>query len=464
MNRTPPAPRSLRQRLGNWIAGKTDPALTDPGWEVLGQSTVGQRVTANEIWAERGAPTAAVFESLYRTHSAVFAAVHKIVDAVSEAPPRIGRQIEEGWEDAPEHPLAGLLAAPTPEHGYAEWIRHVALHLLLTGETLIWKWRNRAGQLAELWPVPTSWARPITDARGQIAAYEIYQGQVTPITVKPADICRLWFPDPASPRAALGPLQAACRDAWLDESRQDYQAELLANNGRPGGIIYTLEELNEEQRAGVRSAFTAGLRAGKRGRNVFVHGEGSRYEPIPPVAELDWPGLTGLSETRICAAFGVPPIVIGLRAGLENATYSNYEQALRAFYRGTMASLWTMLDAGLTRGLITAELGARASSPAVEARGDTRASWELYHDTADVRGLRDDAAESADRAAKLFAGGLISRDEARELAGLDALGGDGGEAFVLPMNLVETGARASSPVPEARGGTPDNGQDANQGA
>jgi HK97 family phage portal protein len=381
------------------------------------------------------------------------------VDAVNEAPARIGRRIEDGWEDATEHPLAGLLAAPTPEHGNAEWVQHVALHLLLTGETLIWKWRNRAGQLAELWPVPTSWARPITDARGQIATYEIYQGQVTPITVKPADICRLWFPDPASPRQALGPLQAACRDAWLDESRQDYQAELLANNGRPGGLVYTLEELSDEQKTGVRQAFTAGLRQGRRGRNVFIHGEGARYEPIPPVAELDWPGLTGLSETRICAAFGVPPIVVGLRAGLENATYSNYEQALRAFYRGTMVSLWTMLDAGLTRGL---ELGARVSSraemepPAVNAG----TPWEIYHDTADVRGLRDDAAESADRANRLFAGGLVSRDEAREIAGLDALGGAGGEAFVLPMGLTETTPGESTPPALP----PDNGQDANQGA
>ena len=209
--------------------------------------------------------------------------------------------------------------------------------------------------------------------------------------------------------------------------------ELLANNKRPGLIMYQPEDWSEDQKADVRNVFVQNMGDGGRGKTMFMQGEGAKVEPIPPVGELDWPGLTGLSETRICSCFGVPPIVAGLRAGLETATYSNYEQALRAFYEGTMVGLWQLLDAGLTRGLLTDE-------------GETDGA-EIYHDTEGVKGLKEDADKRAARAAQLFSGGLCTRNEAREMAGLDSLDA-GGDVFVLPMNLVETPADQLGQPPE----------------
>jgi hypothetical protein len=44
-------------------------------------------------------------------------------------------------------------------------------------------------------------------------------------------------------------------------------------------------------------------------------------------------------------------------------------------------------------------------------------------------------AESAERATKLFLGGLISKNEARRIAGEPSLGADG-EVFAQPMNVM----------------------------
>jgi HK97 family phage portal protein len=411
------------ERLQKWLRGKADPGgdpRTSSGWEILGG--IPGWSNAGEIWAKKLDASVRNLEKLNGQQSAVWACVHRLCLAAQEAPPRIGAESPDGWTDLPDHPMQALLDAPNPKMSYPEFLNHYLMHLELTGDTRIWKWRNKAGYITELWPVPTSWVT----LNAEKGVYEIWQGSNKPaIPALPQDLARIFHPDPSSLTLVLGPLQAALRDVRVDEARQDYQMELLANNKRPGLVLYQPEDWSAEQKEDVRTVFMQNLGDAGRGKTVFMQGEGAKVEPIPPVGELDWPGLTGLSETRICSCFGVPPIVIGLRAGLENATYSNYEQALRAFYEGTMVGLWQLLDAGLTRAFLTDE-------------GETDGA-EIYHDTEGVKGLKEDADKRATRAAQLFAGGLCTRNEGREMAGLDSLDA-GGDVFVLPMNLVETPA------------------------
>jgi hypothetical protein len=47
--------------------------------------------------------------------------------------------------------------------------------------------------------------------------------------------------------------------------------------------------------------------------------------------QLDFKVTQGAGETRLCAAGGVPPIIVGLSEGLQSATYSNYGMARRKF-------------------------------------------------------------------------------------------------------------------------------------
>ena len=91
---------------------------------------------------------------------------------------------------------------------------------------------------------------------------------------------------------------------------------------------------------------------------------------------------------------------------------------------------WALLDGGFTRGLL---------------RDEFEPQLEAYHDTSDVRGLRDDQDKAANRAVKLFAGGLVTRDEGRQMCGLDTIGGEEGELMVLPMNLLPSGEEEEDP-------------------
>jgi hypothetical protein len=122
-------------------------------------------------------------------------------------------------------------------------------------------------------------------------------------------------------------------------------------------------------------------------------------------------------------------------AGLDASTYSNYGQAKRSFYEDTVSPLWAMLDAVFTRALLRDE------------KLLTQPGLQCWHDTDNVPALQEDADAKVERANKLFSGGLIMRNEARDLAGLDKLPDQQGDVFLLPV--------ASSEVPLAEAGAAD---------
>jgi hypothetical protein len=94
--------------------------------------------------------------------------------------------------------------------------------------------------------------------------------------------------------------------------------------------------------------------------------------------QIDFKVVQGAGETRIAAAAGVPPVIVGLSEGLQAATYSNYGQARRRFADGTMRPLWRNL------------CGSLASIVAVPADA------ELWYDDRDIAFLREDEKDAAE--------------------------------------------------------------------
>jgi phage portal protein BeeE len=94
---------------------------------------------------------------------------------------------------------------------------------------------------------------------------------------------------------------------------------------------------------------------------------------------VDFRQVQGAGETRIAAAAGVPPVIVGLSEGLQAATYSNYAQARRRFADGTIHPLWQNAAGSLE---------ALATSPGDDVR--------LWYDASDVPFLREDEKDAAE--------------------------------------------------------------------
>lgn len=93
--------------------------------------------------------------------------------------------------------------------------------------------------------------------------------------------------------------------------------------------------------------------------------------------QLDFAITQGHGETRVCAAGGVPPIIVGLSEGLQYATYSNYTQAKRAYADLFLRSQW------------------RSLCGALEPILDVPSNAQLWYDAKDVAFLRDDTQDVA---------------------------------------------------------------------
>lgn len=98
--------------------------------------------------------------------------------------------------------------------------------------------------------------------------------------------------------------------------------------------------------------------------------------------QIDFKKVRGGGETRIAAAAGVAPIIVGLSEGLEAATYSNYGQARRRFADGTMHPLWGNAAGSLERVVPPPNRSSR-----------------LWYDATDIPFLREDEADAANIAA-----------------------------------------------------------------
>lgn len=95
--------------------------------------------------------------------------------------------------------------------------------------------------------------------------------------------------------------------------------------------------------------------------------------------DADLKVLRGAGESRLAAAAGVPPVMVGFSEGLAAATYSNYSQARRRFADGTARPLWrSMADA----------LAVLVDMPTPTTR--------LVVDTSEIAFLREDEKERAE--------------------------------------------------------------------
>jgi hypothetical protein len=66
-------------------------------------------------------------------------------------------------------------------------------------------------------------------------------------------------------------------------------------------------------------------------RPFFLGSPVDTHTATADMRQLDFKITQGAGETRLCAAGGVPPIIVGLSEGLSSATYSNYGMARRKF-------------------------------------------------------------------------------------------------------------------------------------
>jgi HK97 family phage portal protein len=410
--------------------------LTPVGsWDVLWGTDVMK--SASEIWKSY---SKSQLEKIVSLSSVVFSCIRKIATSAPEAVPHVVVGYDEDMVYRDDDPILSILRNPNPYMSYDDYVGTVTAHLGIYGESNTLEVPDAIGGLAEIYPIPKSWISENRDRNGNLTSYSISMPKLRkPIKNIPIEaVTTLLLPDPANPFTGLGPLQAATRPYQLEDEMDDYLAEMLHNMTFPGPIIKRQAKWEEPQKDEVRKLFRDMFGKGHRGKDpLFLSGgKDAAIEYLAPLKDLDWPGLRGLTETRICSVFGVSPILIDLRSGLERSTYENVAQADRKFYRQTMSAMWRALASGWTRGFLRGREGV----------ADDR---RIILDTSNVVQLQEDQNEKSTRIRGEFNDGIITLNEARTTIGYEEFKPEVGDVRRVPISVVETPlVKAASRLPE----------------
>lgn len=191
-------------------------------------------------------------------------------------------------------------------------------------------------------------------------------------------------PDPTARWRGMSWLTPIVREVMADSAAMTHKLMFFQQGATPNLVVEMGEnvtpenfqkftQLFEEQQEGVLNAY-----------KTLFFGGGAKVEVVgAQLQQMDFKVTQGHGETRIAAAAGVPPIVANLSEGLENATYSNFSQARRAFGDGTIRPLWRKLCGSMQSLVDMASVNA-SGSPA-----------RLWYDARHIPFLREDTKDEA---------------------------------------------------------------------
>lgn len=187
------------------------------------------------------------------------------------------------------------------------------------------------------------------------------------------------LPDPVAHYRGMSWLTPVIREIEADHAATGHKLAFFQNGATPQLVVSMDKSITKDQ----FQAFVSRMDAEHRGwqnayKTLYLGGGADVTVAGKDLAQLEFKATQGAGETRIAAASGVPPIIVGLSEGLSSATYSNYGQARRRYADGTMRPLWRMA-AGALESIVPAPAGA-----------------QLWYDDRDIAFLREDRKDAAE--------------------------------------------------------------------
>lgn len=205
-------------------------------------------------------------------------------------------------------------------------------------------------------------------------------GDRKPVILLPEEVAHFApVPDPNAHYRGMSWLTPILREITADGAATSHKLAFFQNGATPNAVVRIPAEVQQasfEQWVRLFQAEHEGL--ANAYKTLFL-GAGADITVIgSDLQQLDFKATQGAGETRISAAAGVPPIIVGLSEGLSASTYSNYGQAKRRLSDGTMRPLWRNVAAALSN-VIRVPGGA-----------------ELWYDDRDIAFLKEDEKDTAE--------------------------------------------------------------------
>ncbi len=276
----------------------------------------------------------------------VFRASMMIAEAVAEIEPYV--MIGEEEDTSPANPVVRLLQRPNPESDRFAFIRSLVAYRKLHGNGFIELVTGLRDYPAEVWALRPDRMQIIPGPTGAPLAYR-YEAfgrrKDWPVDVQIgiSDLLHMREFNPLDDIWGQGCLSPAARAVDLHNAALTFQKSLLDNGGAPSGALKYAPQVPAG--SAVPALTEAQREALKKSLDERVGGAKNAGKPLVLDGGLDWVqfGMTMVDmqakETKddaarmIALAFGVPPMLLGIPG---DNTFSNYQEAAKAFFRQTV--------------------------------------------------------------------------------------------------------------------------------
>jgi len=285
--------------------------------------------------------------------------VYRSVRMVAEAAASVAWLLYDGRAEIDEHPLLVLLKKPNPHQTGADFFEALYGHLLVSGNAYV-EAVAIDGAVRELFALRPDRMSVVPDSSGWPAAFEYaangrtvrFEQDGAPVP----PILHIAQFHPLDDYYGFPPLEAAQVSLDVHNSASAWNKALLDNAARPSGALaYSgpegavlsdgqFERLKRELEETYQGALNAG-------RPLLLEGGLDWKAMSLSPKDMDFLEAKHTAAREIALAFGVPPMLLGIPG---DNTYSNYQEANRVFFRGTVLPLATRIGQSLTHWLAPA--------------------------------------------------------------------------------------------------------------
>lgn len=367
----------LFDRVKSWFRGAPQGSAQSQraSRRVIMMSKVGtvDSSTADPVWTQNSMGTELV-DRLTATVW-VFACVSVIASTLSSIPLRV---MVDGEIAPDDDPLAKLLKHPAPKWSYPRFARACVFYLELTGSAYVQKVRTMtapsawedAQRLAAMADATGSALDEMTPQKlGAVDEVWVYgqdeyetdinetqsdlDGFIRPYVKKyvdkdsneqpPWDVIQILYTAPGEGFEGLGiaPYQAAEKEVKTDVAAVTFQGETFNNRAVPHGVWQLVADVSDEQyeelETFLRGSYEGAQNAGK---GMLLGSEVKYVQLAQNAVDMAYKDGRKLTREGICAAFNVPPPLVGI---LDRATYSNMSQAELLLWKLKVLPLLSML-------------------------------------------------------------------------------------------------------------------------
>ena len=298
------------------------------------------------------------YAALAREGFVANAIVHRAVKLVAENAAAVPFLVAEGAQVRDQHPLLALLARPNPRQERAAFLEAVCAHLLLAGNAYV-EAVSLDSSVRELYALRPDRMRVVPGPDGWPEAYEYtVAGRTLRFDQNAAlpPILHLSQFHPLDDHYGLSSLEAAAVAVDTHNAAAKWNKALLDNAARPSGaLVYSASEGNvltdnqfERLKRELEDQYQGALNAGRP--MVLEGGLDWKAMSLSP-KDMDFLEAKHTAAREIALAFGVPPMLLGIPG---DNTYSNYQEANRVFFRGTVLALAARIGSALSQWLAPA--------------------------------------------------------------------------------------------------------------